>query len=163
MWGENLLLAIPVVTYAIFFFKKISSNGYIYILHLRLKEHRRRRGEKILRAREFVDCKSQRWVRLCLVVTSGATLIKPYQYDWPNMSWTTMTSGHMPNWWGKAHAWCLNPIQRTTGNYGMPRRGEVVLPIEKHTNWVIPDHIVSHENTHMSNIIHTDQIIFRKI
>jgi hypothetical protein len=60
MWGENLLLAIPVVTYAIFFFKKISSNGYIYILHLRLKEHRRRRGEKILRAREFVDCKSQR-------------------------------------------------------------------------------------------------------
>lgn len=116
-----------------FFFKKISSNGYIYILHLRLKEHRRRRGEKILRAREFVDCKSQRWVRLCLVVTSGATLIKPYQYDWPNMSWTTMTSVSMPNWMERS-PWGFNPTQRTKSSWGKLGVGEVAFPRGKHTS-----------------------------
>jgi hypothetical protein len=93
----------------------------IDFLHLRLRDHRGKRGEKA--------CKT-----VCCEILSPwnvmeATLIKSYELPKSDLNkndnrYTNMERGN------------LNLRQRTTGNWGMVRAGEIDFPREKVSNWL---------------------------
>lgn len=133
-----------------------SPNGSIY-KELRLSGHCRRgvvgRSCKSQRIREFA-------VGLCPLAMSESTLMKSRQDDCLNIS-RMRTTTDMPKWMGEGPRG-FNPTQETIGHGGMLRRGES-LPQGKAHQLVIQYQMASPENTHASNIIQTEQVIFRCI
>lgn len=71
---------------------KPSPNGHIR-LHLRPREHPRRRGGKIGKPEDQGVC------CVCFLGPPEATPTKSHQCDYPTMSWTKMTTRNIPPDW----------------------------------------------------------------
>ena len=112
--------------------------------------------------RRWKDCKSQRDRESVCPSNIRSCTLKSYRRDCPNVKWTRKIQMDLPNWMGKSPQG-LNPMERTVGNRGKVGVVEVVLPSKGISQLVVQCQMVSLETKHTSNIVYTEQVMFKNV